>query len=683
MIHRAMVGGWRSWSLAGSLAWSLAAAPLPAQVPAAPPDGKVRRDLLVITLDTTRRDFLGCYGREPSRTLNLDYLARRSVVFEDAVTTVPVTLPSHASLFTGLYPTTHGVRYNSGYKLPDEARTLAELLREVGYATRAEVAAYVLDPIFGLAQGFDRYRAPPRAVSRPGAPAKEEELPAAAIVDRLLEDVAELAPAGGPPDGSRKPFFLWGHFYDPHLPYAAKSPPKIDADQARDPQQVARALYEAELADVDAELGRLFRELAARQLMDQLVVLVVADHGEGLGDGLEQAHGFFLFDATVRIPMILRHPALPAMQVKVPASLIDMTPTLLTVLGVDAAAERFDGLDLLPWISDAERPAPERALMLESMYAWLNFGWAPQFGCTLGPLKYLRSVQEELYDRLADPAEAKNLFSPGEPRAAALARRLQEHLAKASPLASSATATLSEADKRRLEALGYAAGGGSTELPEEWSSLPDPYQKIAAYERMNAAVSAAAQQGLDATVAALRAAVAEDPRSAPLHEQIGLMLSAAPQRHAEAAAAFDAALAIDPRRARSWFGRAQCAQLAADAARAQAAQARTAGGPAAAKPFVEAERKELDHAELALRRALDCDPDYPDALAALSRQLAVRAERLLQRKENAAAIPLVREAVELLARLTVVLPSNTPEWADASARRVQLQRALDSLTRGG
>ncbi len=655
------------------------------QVPAAPAAaaGKVRRDVMVITLDTTRRDHLGAYGRDPSRTLNLDYLAARSVVFEDAVTTVPVTLPAHASLFTGLYPTAHGVRYNSGFKLPEAARTLAEILRDSGYATRADVAAFVLDPIFGLAQGFDRYRAPPRGVSRPGAPAKEEELPAAAIVDRVLEDVSELAPGGGPPDGTRKPFFVWAHFYDPHTPYTPKSKPQIDADQARDPQQVARALYEAEIFDLDAELGRLFRELAARRLMDELVVLVVADHGEGLGDGLEQAHGFFLFDATVRVPMILRHPSLPARQVTVPTSIVDVVPTLLTVLGIDATTDSFDGLDLLPWIADPQLAPPERALMLESMFAWLNFGWAPQFGCTLGSLKYLRSAQEELYDRLSDPSESKNLFTPGEPRATALARRLQAHLAAVSPLARGATATLSEADRRRLEALGYAAGDGSgAALPDDWSQLPDPYRKIAAYERMNAAISAAAQQGLEATLAALQAAVAEDPSSAPLHEQIGLMLVAgAPMRYVEAAAAFDAALAIDPRLVRSWFGRAQCAQLAAEAAHARAMDARKEGGAAAAKPHVEVERREGEHAEAALRQALGFDPDHPDALAFLSRLLTMRAERLLQRKDAAAAEPLLREAEALLARLVVVLPSNSPEWADASARRVQLTRALESMAK--
>ena len=192
--------------------------------PAALSIGTPRRDVLLITLDTTRRDYLGCYGRTPSRTLAIDDVAKHAVRFDDASTTVPITLAAHSSLFTGLYPTNHGVHYNYGYELPAPARTLAEILKESGWSTRAAVAAFVLDPIFGIAQGFERYRAPPRSVSRPGAPAPEEVLPAHVIVDRVLEDLAELAPGGDAPgsdapgsdapdsdapDSGRKPSFYW------------------------------------------------------------------------------------------------------------------------------------------------------------------------------------------------------------------------------------------------------------------------------------------------------------------------------------------------------------------------------------------------------------------------------------------------------------------------------------------
>ena len=663
----------------------IAALALVAAQEAAPaaPAPRIRRDVLVLTLDTTRRDYLGCYGREPSRTLVLDYLAARSVVFDDALTTVPVTLPAHASLFTGLYPTTHGVRYNSGFRLPEEARTLAEILRDAGYATRAEVAAFVLDPLFGLAQGFDRYRAPPRELSKPGQPAKEGELPAAAIVDRVLQDVDELAPGGGPPDGVRRPFFVWAHFYDPHLPYAPKRPPQLPAEQAADPVLLQKALYEQELAELDSELGRLFRGLADRKVMDQLVVVIAADHGESLGDSIEQAHGFFLFDTTVKVPLILRHPALPPQVATVPASLIDVAPTLLTTLGIDHGAETFDGIDLVPWLADPALAPPDRALQLETLYAWLNFGWAPQFGCCQGPLKYLRTTREELYDRAADPNELSNLFAPGEVRAQGLARRVADHLAQARPLAR-ATVTLTEAEKQQLEALGYAAGGGSgVELPDDWTRLPDPYLKIAAYEQMNAALAAAAQQGIEATLVALRAALAADPGSAPLREQLGLFaLAGGPTHLAEAAGAFDAALKIDGQRARSWFGRAQCAQVELQQARQRAQAARQGGDTAAAKLHVEVERRQLELLELALRRALDCDAAYPDALSLLARLLVQDGERALQRKEPAAALPRLREALALFTRLQEAVPATSPEWTEAATRRLQLERVVKQLEAG-
>lgn len=648
----------------------------------APPAGKSRRDVLLLTLDTTRRDYLGCYGREPSRTLVLDYLARRSVVFEDAVTTVPVTLPAHASLMTGLYPATHGVRYNSGFKLPAGARTLAEILRDAGYATRAEVAAFVLDPVFEMNQGFDRYRAPPREMSRAGQPAKDGELPAATIVDRVLEDIDDLVPGGGPPDGVRKPFFVWAHFYDPHAPYSPKRPPVLTPEAAADPVTLQKALYEQEIAELDTELGRLFKGLAQRQVMDEAVVIVTADHGESLGDSIEPAHGFFLFDTTVRVPLILHHPALPAQSVNVPVSLIDVVPTLLTTLGVDASAERFEGIDLTPWLADPAREPPERALQLETMFGWLNFGWAPQFGCVHGPLKYLRSAGEELFDRAADPAELDNLFvaDPRDARGVALARRLDAYLADAQPLAR-ASVTLTEAEKRQLEALGYAAGGGSgIDLPADWTQLPDPYLKIVAWNQMNAAIAAATQEGLDTAIALLRATVEHDPASAPLHEQIGLfVLQAGPARHAEAAAAFDAALKLDGRRARSWFGRAECAQFACDEAHAKATAARQQGGVAAAKPFVEIERQQLALAETAARQALDCDPSYPDALGLLVRLLMQRGERFLAKKDPVSALPPLREVETLFGRLQDALPGTTPEWADAAAKRMQLQRALKKI----
>lgn len=318
----------------------------------------------------------------------------------------------------------------------------------------------------------------------------------------------------------------------------------------------------------------------------------------------------------------------------------------------------FDGLDLTPWIRDPGLPPPDRLLHLESLHAWRNHGWAPQFGCTRGPLKYLRSAREELYDRAADPAESHNLFVEGEPRAVALARQLAAHQAAAQPSAR-ATTTLSDADRRLLEALGYGAGGGSgVELPDDWIKLPDTYLKLPEYHRVAAAFSAAAAQGSDAMIAVMRAALVDEPQSAPLHEQLArTLLWTGGERVAEAAVEFDAALRIDARRARSWCGRAECAIVA--------------GEPAGI-------------AEAALRQALDCDPNYPDALTLLADLLLVRGERLLQKNDGAAAaLPVLHEADELLRRLADSLLETTPERALASTKRAQLRGVLKQIEPGG
>ena len=655
----------------------------PASAPAAAARPRIaRRDVLLVTLDTTRRDYLGCYGRAPSRTPNLDYLAARSLLFEDAVATVPLTLPSHASLFTGLYPTSHGVRYNYGFKLPDEARSLAEVLRDAGYATRAAVASFVLDPVFGLDQGFDRYRAPLRAVARPDG-SSFDSLPAATIVDRVLEDVGELAPAGGPPDGVRKPFFAWAHFYDAHVPYQPKRPPKLEPAVAQDLAAAAKVYYEACIGDIDAELGRLFRELAARKLMDDLVVVVTADHGESLGEAIEPTHGFFLYDPSMRIPLIVRHPDLQPAEVALPVSLIDVAPTLLSLLGIAPPGGPQDGIDLAPWLIDPSREAPDRALIIESLDVWLNFGWAPHFGATKGPIKYLVSAREELYDRDADPTESRNLFVAGDPRAAGLRRQIEAYLAAASPLASARTA-MSEVDRARLEALGYAAdGGGAAELPADWTTLPDAIARFPHYERMNAAFQSVATQGIEPALAEARAALAEESGSVALREQIALLLATAgPARRAEAAAEFDAALALDGRRPRCWYGRAKCAQQEAEAQHALAKACRDRGDNAAARPHVQAERRELELAETALRRALDCDPRYPDALSLLARLVTLRGDRSAQRKEKAAAEKAYAEVDSLLARLVETIPSSAPEWANAKAQRLRLAQLRKELAEG-
>lgn len=636
-----------------------------------PPSAPSRpRDLLVITLDTTRRDYLGCYGRTPSPTPALDAFAAGAIRFDQAFTTAPITLPAHSSLFTGLYPTRHGVRYNSGFRLPDEAVTLAELLRDAGYATAASVGSFVLDPIFGLAQGFERYRAPDRELSRPDAPAAEAERPAAPIVDEVLAEFAAAAAAG--PD--RRPLFCWAHFYDPHLPYAPQRPPLLAPDVAADRRLSEKAYYEQELRELDEQLGRLFRGLEAQGVLEQLVVVVTADHGESLHDAHEAAHGFFLFDPTVQVPLLLRHPELAPGVRTTPISHIDLLPTLLPLLAIGAAGAPLDGLDLTPWLADETLAPPERALLLESQYGWLNFGWAPQFGALQDEWKYLRSAREELFDRATDPRERENRFAPDDRRATALRRRVDDYLARVSDW-SSISGALSDEDRRRLESLGYAADGGAAgAFPTDWSELPDLYARLPSYERMHETLADALPKGLDAAIAALRGILVDEPRSAPMHWRLGTLLMAkGPESFAEAEAELAQAVVLDPGSARLQLELARCAEARAKLLREQASRARAAGELAEARGHAATERKTAALAEAALARALEIDPRYPDALALLQRRLAARVDRQLQQGEPAAkVVALLGELDAVLGRLIDVLPAGSPAAAAAAADRARV-----------
>ena len=632
------------------------------------------RNVLLITLDTTRRDFLGCYGKSPSVTPVLDEIAAQSIVFDDALATAPLTLPSHTSMLTGLDPAHHGVRDNALYRLPDEARTLAEILKEHGYATSAHVAGFVLDPLFGLAQGFDRYTAPPRTISTAQAPCSGE-LDAKTIVDQALADPVLASPSSG---AMPKSFFLWLHLFDAHLPYAPKTPPKLTPAQAADPKQLERALYAEELGELDAQLARLFAALRQRQLLDTTLVVVTADHGESLHDTPEVAHGTFLYDATMAVPLFLRIPGVAARRLSVPASHVDLAPTLLGLLGIDfwptedgAASgdgpDPFDGLDLSPWIADPARAPPDRVRHLESLFPFLEFGWAPCFGVVQGPLKLIRSARSELFDRVADPREQTNLWRADDPRAVALGRRIDEQLAKAKPLTGAtirgagggssdpSSPPVSPEERARLAQIGYGVASFASALPADWASLPDPHDKNALRERFNAAMAALASPGqrqLPAALALFAQCVAEEPTSAMIREQYALaLMNAGPAHAAEAATQIEAGLKLDPRRSRLWFARAL--------------QALGRGDLAAAQPCFES--------------CLAVEPSYPEALSLFAKTEVDLAQQALVRNDRVAARERFDRADVLLARLAAIVPPESPDAAATAATRQLVQKMRDGV----
>ncbi|HSL83001.1 MAG TPA: sulfatase-like hydrolase/transferase, partial [Thermoanaerobaculia bacterium] len=444
-----------------------------------PPGSAAGRNLLLVTLDTTRADRLGAYGYAGAETPALDRLAARGLRFEDAVSPVPMTLPAHATLMTGLDPPGHGLRVNGEAALAAERTTLAEVLRGAGYETAAFVSSFVLDRRFGLDQGFDVYDARLEATRAAafGPPFGSTERSAGAVTDAA---VAWLRGRQGEGAGGERPFFLWIHYFDPHDPY---EPPEPFAGRFRDRP------YDGEIAYVDRELGRLLAVLEAEGVAADTVVVVAGDHGESLGEHGERYHSRSLYEGAVRVPLILAVPGLAeaargSAVGGFVATLADLHPTLLDLLGLPPAenAPPVDGRSLL-----RESVPPDRIVYLETLNPYLDNGWAPLFAARSHGEKYVEAPRPELYDLIADPGEVRNLLegegggaagqAAGEAqrRAAPLRAFLEARLAGQPDLARLAhrAAAVDPDVRRRLEALGYVSGGGPAPGADV-AELPDP-----------------------------------------------------------------------------------------------------------------------------------------------------------------------------------------------------------------
>lgn len=445
----------------------------PAGAASAPPSAGAELtagpNLLLITLDTLRADRVGVYGYDRAETPTLDRLADEGVRFAQAATTVPTTLPAHASILTGQLPMSHGVRNNGTFTLGDEAVTLAEVLGGAGYDTAGFVAAFVLDARFGIAQGFDEY------TDFGAQAAGVEETPFLKIQRRGNEVVDE---ALGWLAGDRQRFFAWVHLYDPHTPYDAPEP--FGSRYAERP-------YDGEVAYTDAAVGRLLDGLEAAGHADDTLVVVVADHGEGLGDHDEEWHTYFVYDSTVHVPFILWAPGALPEGVVVPgdASVIDVLPTALALLGVeDPDAAGRDGVDLRALI--AAPGTAGHAAYAESLVPLLNFGWSELRALRSGGWKYIEAPRPELYDLSVDPEETANLVEEQAERAASMRAALREIVGDddASSFASGALAVEPET-LARLRALGYLSGGAAPDQRHV-----DPKDMVDVYEAFNDGIDA-------------------------------------------------------------------------------------------------------------------------------------------------------------------------------------------------
>lgn len=413
-------------------------------------------NIVLITTDTTRADHLGSYGYGRPTSPVLDALAAESGRFEWAFSHAPITLPSHTSILSGTLPLFHGVRDNGRFVVPEKLTTLAEIVRDEGYATGAFVSAFVLDSRFGLDQGFQVYD------DSYTDEWSEEKLRDARIYNQMVTD----RPADQTTeraiqwlDGVEEPFFLWVHYYDPHQRYAPPHP--YD-------QRFHDSLYDGEIAFMDAEIGRLLDAVKERFEWEQTAVVVTADHGEGLGQHGEATHAVLSYDSTLRVGLIVKAPKTTGIAPRVieaPVSHVDILPTFLDFLGLDVP-EEVSGRSLRSLLEGGSRP--DRPIYFETVLPRFSFGWETLFGVRSKDWKYVHGPQRELYRLADDRGELYNRATTETDQ-----RRDMEELLfalisseqPAEPLASSQPSMDPEA-RQQLAALGYVGSGSSVSNDE-------------------------------------------------------------------------------------------------------------------------------------------------------------------------------------------------------------------------
>ncbi len=428
-------------------------------------------NLLLVTLDTTRADAIGCYGARNAGTPNLDALAARGIRFAEAQCSAPLTAPSHASILTGLYPPSHGVRNNGEQPLAAEQITLGEMLRENGYQTAAFVSAFVLDRRFGLDQGFDLYDDQVARTHSANSFGGQNERPGDATAQAALAWIAKRDVA--------RPFFAWVHFYDAHDPYTPQAP--FDA-------QFRGREYAGEIAFVDAQIGRLFAALESAGIAQRTLIAVVADHGESLGEHGESTHGRTIYDAAMRVPWILACPASPksiGVVVDDVVTTADLVPTVLDALG-NTAPRKFDGESLITTPARAERE-----VYLESMMTLLNNGWAPLHGLRSKTAKYIQAPRSEYFDLVKDPFELQDRSVEHAAEVKRMAAKLGELLAawpKDSELLKRSSKLPADA-QRAISALGYSSGVS----PDGSTGVLDPKDMLPGWELIEEAIRLQAQ----------------------------------------------------------------------------------------------------------------------------------------------------------------------------------------------
>ena len=615
-----------------------AAQPLAAQTPSrhsspqssSQTPAKPDLNVVLITIDTLRADHVGCFGYKQIKTPNIDGLAADGTRFERAFAVVPVTLPSHSAILTGTYPMRSGMHDFSANKLSPTQPTMASVLKQAGYATGAVIAAAVLDGKFGLNQGFDFYYDHFDFSRLSESNLDEMERPGNVVADQALDWLGK---------NSQKKFFLWMHLYDPHAPYNPPEPYRT---------QYAGRPYDGEIAFADEQVGRLLRYLKDKGIYQKTVIVLTGDHGESLGEHGEKTHGFFVYNATMHVPLIIRVPGGPAERaVSDPVSLVDLMPTVLGATGVDVPAE-VQGKSLLARVRGGDNQSTERdrSVYGETFMPRIHFNWSELRGAENAKYHFIDAPRPELYDLAKDPGELNNLL--GEKKAVAEEMRSQLVAMIREYSAGKELAEKTGLDPvlmERLKSLGYAAFSGGNDPTISSRDLPDPKDRIATYESFSDAMSASQHGHYDESIEKLKSVIKGDPNLIPAHYLQGLNYYRS-KMFTEAAAELQKTVELSPDYSLAFFnlGMAQAHAGQYDPAIASLQRALQLDGTNFEAAFnlgvAFIQKRDLAQAEEAFRKSVTVYSDFARGRRALG-------ETLLYEGKVDEALAELRQAAEL------------------------------------
>jgi arylsulfatase A-like enzyme/Flp pilus assembly protein TadD len=494
-----------------------------------PPRPAPRPNLLLVTIDTLRPDHLRCYGYEQIQTPRIDSLAADGIRFEQAYTPVPITLPSHTVMLTGTYPMMSGMHDFSGNNLNPEQATLATVLRARGYDTGAVIAAAVLDRRFGLNHGFDFYYDHFNFSRLAESNLDFMERPANEVIDQALKWLAKPR---------TRPFFLWVHLYDPHHPYSPPAPFN---------QTYKANLYDGEIAFADTQLGRLLGYLKQRGVYDRTVIALSGDHGEGLGEHGEKTHGFFIYNSTLHVPLIIKPSAdlkFSNHLVKKDVSLVDLMPTLLGVLRAPIPAN-VQGKNLAALVLRGTEMETS-PLYSETYLPRIHFNWSELRGFSAGNYHFIDAPKPELFDGIKDPGETHNLYADKDAVGSEMRSQLTASVRRYTTeheMAQKSTLDPQLAD--RLRSLGYTAFASGEDSAVSDRKLPDPKDRIQVYETVSEALDDSQHGRYPESIEKLKSTLSTEEKSVPIHYLLGLNYYRT-KEFANSVAEFKKALDISP-----------------------------------------------------------------------------------------------------------------------------------------